>query len=116
MSSQIPQMPAPGPGGDVIKENASMLNPADLAGMKQGMTPGGTVRDFMQKLGIDVDGPVEQLVEFGKKQLQGASAMGKMRNISGGAPGGPPTAPPGAGAPSPGGPPPGGLDGLLGNL
>jgi len=129
MSGPPPGGPPPGgpPGGDVIKNNASMLNPADLAGMKQsGMGgSGGTVRDFLSKLGIDVEGPVQQLVDFGKKQLQGGPPMNKMKAIAGGAPGGPPPGPPPGGPPpgrpAPGGPPPmpqggGGLERLLGQI
>ncbi len=114
-----PPPTGPMPGGDIIKENQSMLNPADLAGMQPGMKPGGTVRDFLGSVGIDVDGPVEQLVEFGKKQLAGAKPMDKMRNIAsqGMPPGGPP--PGGPPGPPPGGPPAGGpqgMDSLLNGL
>ena len=112
------------PGGDPISANSSMLNPADLAGMKGSMggQGGGTVREFLAKVGIDVDGPVDQLVEFGKKQLANRTGMGKMKSMAGGAPppggpmpGGPPSAGPPPGGPMPSGPPPGGgLKDLLG--
>ena len=97
----------------------SLLNPTDLAGMKQeGMGQGGTVRDFLQKMGIDVDGPVDQLAKFAQGQMQNASAMGKMQTMGrsqamgGGMPpagGRPPSAPPSA-------PPMQGMEGLLGNM
>lgn len=101
---QGPQQGGP-PMGDPIAQNQSMFNPADLAGMKQtgDVTPQMTVRDFLQKMGIDVDGPVTQLQEFAQKQVQGGKALGKMQNIAlapgQGAPrvppqGGPPTGPP----------------------
>lgn len=84
-----------------------MLNPVDLAAMKQeGVArPGMTVRDFMQKMGIDVDGPIEQLTKFGQKQTQNASALGKMQGMRGGMPPGgmPPGAP--SGGPPMGRPP-----------
>lgn len=121
MSSPMPPMPPGGgmppggpPGGDPIAANESMMNPTDLAGMQPQMQGVQTVRQFMEKVGIDVDGPVSQLEEFGKKQLAGAKPMDKMRNIAGGGmppggapPGGPPGAPPGA---------PPGMDNLLSGL
>lgn len=105
-------MSDPRMGADPIGATRSMLNPGDLAAMKQegGMRPGMTVRDFLGKVGIDVDGPVEQLTKFGQSQVQNASGLGRMRNIAGmtGQPGGMPR--PGAGAPPPEQP---GMEGLL---
>jgi len=93
-------MLAGAPGGDPIKENQSMLNPADAATMAQSgdMQANMTVRDFLQQLGIDVDGPVDQLKEFAQKQVSNAGGMSKMQNIAQSAgPAGPPA--PGAGQP-----------------
>ena len=96
----------------------SLLNPTDLAGMKQqGVArPGMTVRDFMQKMGIDVDGPVEQLQQFARKQTQNATAMGKMNTMAARGPqqqmGGRPPGGPGPTAPRP----TGGLNDLLSNV
>jgi hypothetical protein len=125
MSSRMPSPPPPKPpmgGGDPIGQNQSLMNPADLAAMKQtgDVTPNMTVRDLLQKMGIDVDGPVSQLQEFAKKQVQGATGLGKMNSIAG-MPGGqgapPPTPGPGPGGPPPGGPsPPGGMASLLKNM
>jgi hypothetical protein len=90
----------------------SMLNPTDVSTMKQSgeLSQNMTVRDYLGKFGIDVDGPVTQLVEAFKKQSQTASMPGKMGAIAGG---------PGMGQPQkpfPQGRPPmvsGGLDALL---
>ena len=100
-----------------ITQNLSMLNPGDGAYMKQqGMVKEGmTVRELLTNMGIDVEGPVEQLTEFARKQTENAGGISKMQNIAAspqGAPGGPQ---------GPGGPtnpmPPGGtpdMDNLLG--
>jgi len=102
---------------DPMAANRSMLNPTDLAAMKtEGAAGSGTtVRDFLGKMGIDVDGPVDQLTKFANKQLGNASAMGKMKNIAGAAPGGMPggmQGGPGGGMP----PESEGFDGLLKNM
>ena len=97
----------PPPGRNVIKEQQSLLNPTDLAVMKQEMNPNMTVRDFLTQMGIDVDGPVTQLEQFAQKQVQNATAMGKMKNMAQAPPVGGP-----APAPGPTGPPPG-MDKLL---
>ena len=107
---------------DPIRDNMSVANPADLAAMKQGVDTGQgqfggmdantSIRDFFGKLGIDVDGPVEQLKKFSQDTMKNGDPLGKMENIAGGIPpGGPdlppgvPPQPPGAGAP--------GMDGLM---
>jgi hypothetical protein len=71
-----------------------------------------TVRDALQELGIDVDGPVTQLTEFAQKQTQNATVPGKMKNIA--SMGQPAPPPPGGMGPAPGpqGPPPS-LEGLM---
>lgn len=86
-----------------MKQNRSMFNPTDMAAMKQGGEFSGnmTVRDVMAKLGIDVDGPATQLIEFGKKQTQNANPLSKMKNIASGA-GTRPKPRPNIQAPSPG--------------
>ena len=107
-----------------MEKNRSMLNPADATmAMQEGkIRPDMTVREFLQtNMGIDVDGPVTQLIEASKKQLQNRTAIGKAANM-GGSPGGAP--PPGrmpqgrpaAVQPGQGGPPPGGLEGLMGQM
>ena len=95
------------PQGDPIRDNMSMANPADLALMQKegGMSRNMSVRDFLSSKGIDVDGPISQLEEFGKKQIQNSTMMGKAKSI-GPSPGGAPGAPPPAA-------PPGGMEQLL---
>ena len=64
-----------------------------------------SVRDAMEMIGVDVDGPVSQLTGAVKGQLQGATTEGKLTAPTGGGP--PAEAPPPA-SPPPGAPPPGG--------
>jgi hypothetical protein len=106
---------------DALGQNASLFNPTDLAATKQatdagkgpfaGMDENSTVRDFLGQLGIDVDGPVSQLIQFSKDQMGKADPLNKMENIAGagpaGAGAGPPPMPPGAPQGQPG------LEGLM---
>lgn len=73
-----------GASKDPIRKNMSFANPMDLAMMKKegAFTQGMTVNEALQKLGIDPNGPVEQLVEFGKKQVENGDMVGKMQNIA----------------------------------
>ena len=109
-------------GGDPVanmEQNRSMLNPADATMMMQEgkIRPDMTVREFLQStMGVDVDGPVTQLIEASKKQLQNRTAIGKAANMAGpqgpqGRPGRPAFVQPGQG-----GPPPGGLDEMMGQM
>jgi len=83
-------MPKPGGPGymgaasDPMRKNASIMNPMDLAMMKNdGMDPNNmTVNDLLQKVGIDPNGPASQLVEFSRKQVENGDMMGKMQNIA----------------------------------
>ena len=96
-------MPPPG-GGDPIRDNASFMNPADLAMKKQegGIQPGMTVRSFLEQQGIDVEGPIDQLTKFALKQSQNKNMRGKAQSMAGGQPpGGPPPGGPPAGPPQP---------------
>jgi len=106
--------------GDPIKDNMSMLNPIDQAYIKQSgdYTVEMKVRDvfekFCQENNIDMDGPAEQLVVFGRKQIENADPVRKMQNIAGqGGQGGQMPPAPEQGMPQM---PPeqGGLEGLLG--
>jgi hypothetical protein len=74
-----------GAAGDPLRKNMSFMNPMDLATMKQEgqFTEDMTVNDALMKVGIDPNGPVSQLVEFGQKQIQNADMAGKMQNIAG---------------------------------
>jgi len=98
-------MPLPQP----IKNNLSIFNPTDMAAMKQegGFTGNMTLRQGLEKLGFNLEGPISQLQEFAKKQMGNANPLTKMQNMS---------QPPGQGGPPPGmppggnsGPPPGGM-------
>jgi hypothetical protein len=89
------------PGKDPIKNNMSMLNSVDAAAMKGPMQQNidnMSLGQFIESLGMDLEGPATQLVEFGKKQAENGSMPGKMKNIGGGVPGSgspvPPTTPP----------------------
>ncbi len=103
---------------DPVKDNMSMFNPVDMASMKKeasvgagpmgGMDRETTVRDFLGKMGIDVDGPVTQLSDLVKSQTEKANPLTKMQKISGGP--GPGGANQGAQPPMP---EPAGLAGLM---
>lgn len=118
MSDQM-QRGMPGP----VEKNLSGMTPsgAVLMGPKGG--PNTTVAQYLGQLGIDVNGPVQQLIDFAQKQQQNANPLQRVRNIAadaalqrGGtpAPGASPAAPP-TEQPSPSGSP-GGLQGLMGRL
>jgi hypothetical protein len=88
------------PGKDPIKNNMSMFNNVDAAALKGPMQQNMDMPlgQFIESLGMDLEGPATQLVEFGKKQAENGSMAGKMKNIGGGVPGSgspvPPPAPP----------------------
>jgi hypothetical protein len=109
-----PQIPLP--GNNPVKDNMSIMNPVDQAYMKQSgeFNSEMTVRDMLAKFGIDVDGPAQQLVDFGMKQVENADPVRKMQNIAGqGGQGG--QMPPAPEQSAPQMPPgQGGLDSLLG--
>lgn len=106
-----------------MMKNLSVLNPKDANLMANSgqMSPDMSVRDFLAQQGVDVDGPVTQLVDLAKKQASNANPMNKMRNMSADAslkPGGQPPTMPGVKpmvAP-PGQPSPAGMEGLLNKL
>ena len=104
-----------------IQANQSPLNPTDMGMMvkrgEMGDPRQQSVRQYLEQVGINVDGPVSQLVEFAEREMPKANPLEKMKRIAGGAPppgmgAGPPPGGPGMGGPPPGGPP--GLRGLLG--
>lgn len=70
-----------------LEANRSVANPTDLAAMQQNGQIGGdmSVRQFLENLGIDVEGSAQQLVELQKKHMQNASPTGKMMNMAQGA-------------------------------
>jgi hypothetical protein len=107
-----------GPPIPGLAEQQSILNPADAMQMKNSgqVTPDTTVREFLEQRGVDVEGPVTQLIEAFKGEMQKANPINKMKAMSGGPPGMPPGGPPGmppGGGPPGGGPPGGGMDQLL---
>jgi hypothetical protein len=124
--SGMPPQGMPMSGGrqpGAVEKNLSVFNPTDAAlmGSSGKMSPNMTVRDFLAQQGVDVEGPVTQLVELAKRQVGNADPMTKMRNISADAslkPGGQPQTMPGVKpmvAP-PGQPAPAGMEGLLNKL
>lgn len=104
---------APPMGGQPDKPampNASIFNPVDVATMKQKGTisPDMTVRDFLTNvLRVDIEGPVSQLIEAGRSQLQNRTGVGKAMNTQG-----PRPQAPGPQAPAP----PAGIEGLMKNI
>jgi hypothetical protein len=85
---QQPMMPPAqgymGASKDPMRKNVSIMNPADLALMKQEgqFTPDMKLGDMLAKMGLDVNGPATQLVEFIQKNVQNADPLGKMQNIA----------------------------------
>lgn len=102
----MPQMPSkpmpqgmPRAGGDpmsAMKQNMSIFNPVDATAMRESgeITPQTTIREFFASKGVDVDGPVSQLVQFVQDQAKKASPLGKMQAIAGQGQGPQPQAPP----------------------
>ena len=82
---------------NMIREQRSMFNPTDASMMAQEgeIRPDMSIREFFASKGIDVEGPVTQLVEMAKGEMQKADPMNKMKAIAGGPPQGqPPQGPP----------------------
>lgn len=70
---------------DPLRKNMSMFNPMDAALMKQEgqFSPDMPLGEMMTKLGFDLNAPgLPQLQEFGKKQVENADMVGKMKNIA----------------------------------
>ncbi len=94
----LPPQAPPGGGNpmDAVKQNMSIFNPVDATAMRESgeITPQTTIREFFASKGIDVDGPVTQLVQFVQDQAQKAQPINKMKAIAGQGQGGQPPAPP----------------------
>ena len=89
-----PQMPG-APMGSAVEKNLSIFNPKDFILMIKTMAndPQATVRDLLQRLGIDADGPVTQVTDFLMKSKENATPLGQIKNMAGGGqmpPGAPP--------------------------
>jgi len=99
-----------------VNANKSALNPMDASMMKQDgeIDPNMPIRDYLQKFGIDVEGPVSQLLEMYKNEKQKAGMQGKMGAIAGGPGMGQPSPAPRSPAPAP--PGGGGMGALLGKM
>lgn len=68
---------------ETAKETRSVFNPTDIAMMLQDgeIDPGMSVVDFLERFGIDVNGPITQLGEFFMKQMSSADPLQKMQAI-----------------------------------
>lgn len=103
--------------GSNVMQNLSPMNPNDLGLMAASgeFTMNMTVAEWMQKVGIDVNGPMTQILDFVKRMQSNMDPLNKVRAMGSmprgasppGAPGAPPQAQPQAPAPT------GGLSTLL---
>jgi hypothetical protein len=93
------QMNAPTGGGNAIKDNMSIFNPADMAAQAKETAGAKTVADVLAVFGISPEDPAEKLMQFGKNQVDNANPMTKMDNIrnQAGSSSAPPTTPAPAG-------------------
>jgi len=84
-----------------LQNNRSVFNPVDASVMAQEgeISPDMTVREYFAKLGVDVEGPVSQLIDMAKDQMQKADPLNKMKSIAGGPTPGPKMGQPGIGQP-----------------
>jgi hypothetical protein len=73
------------PTGQAIEQNRSVFNPTDVASLVQSgqFTPQTTVTEFLGFFGIDPNGPVTQLIDFQKNQIDKADPLNKMKAIAG---------------------------------
>lgn len=118
---QPPQQPgAPGPGGapspgggggsteEVLRSKKSIFNPADMAMAKEEGVLEMPIREFFAMNGVDVDGPMSQMVKFVAEQAKNADPLNKMQAIARSQPPQDPleagqAPPPQGGKPAPGG-------------
>lgn len=88
MGAPVPPGPSPmgGPMGSAVEKNLSIFNPKDFILMVKTMAndPKATVRDLLQRLGIDADGPVAQITEWLNKSMENATPLGQIKNMGGG--------------------------------
>lgn len=98
-----PLQPAPSPASqapDPLRATESYLNPQDMAlkSARGEIRPDTTVREFLEGMGIDIEGPVSQFNEAMQKQVSNASTPGKMQSMAAMAPQQAPAAPQGLGS------------------
>jgi len=69
-----------------LKSNRSMFNPVDasMMGQEGEVNQNMSVREYFAKLGVDVEGPVSQLIDMAKNQMGKADPLNKMKSIAGG--------------------------------
>lgn len=98
---------------DALRSKRSIFSGPDMAMAKQsGELDNMSLRDFFSQAGVDVDGPVTQLLQFVTDQMKNADPLEKMKGIAGSTP---PMDPLEGGGMPPGGPPPrGGQPGGMG--
>ena len=90
MSDQMRDDGIMGATSDPVKKSMSLFNPMDAAAIKesgafqgmQDMTVRQAFDAFCQKVGIDPEGPAQQLVEFAQSQVKNADMVGKMDSIA----------------------------------
>ncbi|MFA5376774.1 MAG: hypothetical protein WC455_13580 [Dehalococcoidia bacterium] len=73
------------PTQQIMKEKQSFLNPSDMGAMAAdgAVTADMSIRQFLESQGMDVEGPVTQLVEWQMKQMENADPLNKMKAIAG---------------------------------
>ena len=73
------------PTAQVMKEKQSFLNPSDMGAMSAdgAITADMSIRQFLESQGMDVEGPVTQLVEWQMSQMENADPLNKMKAIAG---------------------------------
>ena len=119
-----PTPPQP-PGGvpPIRGRSDSIMNPMDgLRHAARGrIRPDMSVREALEVMGVDLEGPITQLQSTTRNMVQNATMEGKIRGAGapggapGGVPGGAPRAPsPGSAPPMGGAPGQGGISSLLG--
>jgi len=74
-----------GGAGQIMKEKQSFLNPSDMGAMSAdgAITADMSIRQFLESQGMDVEGPVTQLVQWQMSQMENADPLNKMKAIAG---------------------------------
>ena len=71
---------------ETLQANKSIFNPVDatMMGQQGEISPNMSVREYFAKMGVDVDGPLSQLIDAAKDQMAKADPINKMKSIAGG--------------------------------